>query len=66
MYVAAAGCHLYLCKWLVEYGGDAKYQINKETRDGRTPLEASYGAWHCGFDKEGKTSRWLLRNGGGQ
>eukprot|EP00751_Fragilariopsis_kerguelensis_P005672 CAMPEP_0170792294 /NCGR_PEP_ID=MMETSP0733-20121128/21788_1 /TAXON_ID=186038 /ORGANISM="Fragilariopsis kerguelensis, Strain L26-C5" /LENGTH=292 /DNA_ID=CAMNT_0011140655 /DNA_START=157 /DNA_END=1035 /DNA_ORIENTATION=+ len=66
MYVAAAGCHLYLCKWLVEYGGDAKYQINNEANNGATPLRAAYIAWDRSIDKEGKTCRWLLRNGGGQ
>ena len=38
MLVAAKHGHLDICKWLFEYGGDAKYQINKETIVGATPL----------------------------
>jgi len=67
MYAAAQRGHLDICKWLFEYGGDAKYQINKETITGRlTPLRQAYIAWVDGRDKEGKTCRWLLLNGGGQ
>ena len=58
--------HLDICKWLFKYGGDAKYQINKETNLGNTPLRVAYLAWHYGRDNEGKTCRWLLQNGGGQ
>jgi len=66
MLAAAHYGHLDICKWLFKYGGDAKYQINKETSDGCTPLSESYTAWHHGLDKVGKTCRWLLLNGGGQ
>ena len=53
---AAENDHLDICKWLFEYGGDAKYQINKKSSGGNTPL----------WKSKGNTSRWLLRNGGGQ
>ena len=70
MLVAAQCTHLDICQWLFEYGGDAKSQINKETSDGEnngeTPLQQSYKAWQNGWDKEGRTCRWLLLNGGGQ
>ena len=66
MLTAVAAGHLDICQWLFKYGGDAKYQINKETRYGDTPLRASYVAWKVGWDNEGKTCRWLLLNGGGQ
>jgi len=66
MLAAAARGHLDICKWLFKYGGHAKDQINKETPFGHTPLELSYKEWYGGRDKEGKTCRWLLRNGGGQ
>ena len=66
MLAAAEEGYLDICKWLFEYGGDAKYQINREATGGRTPLQKSYDAWYQGSDKEGKTCRWLLRNGGGQ
>jgi len=66
MLAAAEGGHLDICQWLFEYGGDAKYQINKETNDGDTPLRASYQAWRWGRDNGGKTCRWLVQNGGGQ
>jgi len=65
--LAAAHCdHLDICKWLFEYGGDAKYQINTEDVFGDTPLRMSYTTWDDGEDKDVKTSRWLLLNGGGQ
>ena len=75
MLIAATYGHLDICKWLFEYGSDAKYQINKEDYcTGDTPLSVSYGAWlnkdsaawPTGWDREGKTCRWLLQNGGGQ
>jgi len=67
MFAAAKQGHVDICKWLFEYGGDAKYQINKETiSEGTTPLQQSYFAWYDGSDKEGKTCRWLLQNSGGQ
>ena len=66
MYAAAVEGHLDICQWLFEYGGDAKYQINKESNLGHTPLEQSYTAWIFGKEREGKTCRWLLQNGGGQ
>ena len=75
MITAATYGHLDICKWLFEYGGDAKYQINKEeTITGSTPLSVSYAAWLDedsvawlnDWDREGKTCRWLLQNGGGQ
>jgi len=68
MLVAANKGHLDICKWLFEYGGGAKDQINKEASHGVTPLGLSYLAWHHGYriDKEGKICRWLLQNGGGQ
>jgi len=68
MLAAAHYGHLDICKWLFKYGGDAKYQINKETITGHTPLRLSYNAWHHGhgIGKEGKACRWLLLNGGGQ
>jgi len=67
MLVAAQLGYLDICKWLFKYGGNAKYQINKETSDGGyPPLGAAYEAWLYGKNNEGKTCRWLLRNGGGQ
>ena len=66
MYATAAHGHFDICKWLFEYGGDAKFQINKETHFGDTPLRKSYEGWCYGGDNEGKTCRWLLQNGGGQ
>ena len=66
MYAAALRSHLDICQWLFEYGGGAKYQINKETIDGNTPLKMSYAAWLYGKVNDGKTCRWLLQNGGGQ
>jgi hypothetical protein len=75
MLIAATYGHLDICKWLFEYGGDAKYQINKEEAiTGWTPLSVSYAAWVNqdsvawlnDWDREGKTCRWLLQNGGGQ
>ena len=77
MLAAAEQGHLDICKWLFEYGGDAKYQINKEIC-GHSPLTKTYEAWcfssdkeatlscQYGRDDEGKTCRWLLQNGGGQ
>ena len=66
MLAAAQGRHLDICKWLFVFGGDAKYQINKETSCGDTPLRRSYSEWLGGTDNDGKTCCWLLRNGGGQ
>ena len=37
MLAAADGDRLDICKWLFEYGGDAKYHFNKETNFGITP-----------------------------
>jgi len=59
MLAAAAQGHLDICKWLFKYVGDAKYQINKETSDGVNPLQTSYFACYYGWDKEGKTYRWI-------
>ena len=36
MLAAAQHGHLDICKWLFVYGGDAKYQINKEAYFGQT------------------------------
>jgi len=66
MLAAAHQGHLDICKWLFEYGGDAKYQINTIAYHGWNPLGLSYTSWADGEDKDGKTCRWLLLNGGGQ
>ena len=62
MLSAAQHGHLDICKWLFEYGGDAKDHINKEAKgSGFTPLSIS-----CVNEGQNETGRWLLRNGGGQ